>query len=279
MASPDRKNKNYHATSDDPGFMTAEDKVKADFITVTQDVNLDTIESSVTTLQGQVQQLGWADYGDDEYTSSNTYDLTANTTHDLPNNIQLGVRTYEPADITALGGYYTPTYLVVDDVTGFQVGETITGGTSTDTASIVSIDSSNNYLYLESIDGSFQDAETITGGTSSTTATVSGTRVPGKIRGVEGDGLNFLIDFKVKPTTASSTYIDVWLDIGGSIGELYRRTTSLPKGQNTEHGFTMSVGGYTLDTWESNGAIVYVRANAAVSIYDIRIVLTRTSQA
>lgn len=274
MSSPDRKNRAYHATNDDPGFMSAEDKAKLDLVTVTQAVDLDAIETAVNTTT-----TGWADYADDEYTSSNTFSLTADTDYDLPNNAQSGVRSQEPSDITALGGYYTPTYLVVDDASGFTVGETITGGTSTDTAKVVSLDTVNNRIYLETRDGDFQDAETITGGTSSETAVVSGTRVPGKILGRNGDGINILVDFKVKPTTASSTYVECWFDIGGSVGELYRRTSTLAKGQNVEHGYTMSIAGYTLDTWETNGGIIYVRANAAVDIYDVRVVITRTHKA
>lgn len=234
-------------------------------------------DADVTKLQGidetRIDWTGWGDYADDEYTSSNTFSMTADTDYDLPNNSQSGVTSQVPDDITT---FYVASYLEVDDVTGFVSGETITGGTSSDTAVITTIDSVNNYLFLETITGDFQDAETITGGTSSTEATSVGSRVAGKITGSNGDGLNILVDFKAKPTTASSTRIDVWVDIGGSVGELYRRTITLSKGQNIEHGITMSVAGYTLDTWESNGGIVYVRANAATDIYDIRVVLTRT---
>lgn len=46
--------------------------------------------------------------------------------------------------------------------------------------------------------------------------------------------------------------------------------------ENIEHGVTISVAGYTRDTWEANGGTFYIRCNAAVDIYDIRFVLTRT---
>lgn len=222
---------------------------------------------------------GWGDYADDEYDSSNTFSLTADTDYELPNNALSGVRSQLPNDVT---GFYIPTYLSVSDVTGFVVGETITGGTSLDSAVITAIDSVNNFLYLETVDTSsdnFQDSETITGGTSTSTTTVSGTRIPGKILGRNGDGLGILVAFKMKATTGGNTRVDVWIDIGGSVGELYRRTVSLSKGQNVEQGFTMYFSGYTLDTWESNGGIIKLRTNAALDVYDIRTVLTRTHKA
>lgn len=59
----------------------------------------------------------------------------------------------------------------------FAVGETITGGTSTETAVIVDVITSGatGYLIINSSSGAFTNAETITGGTSGATAVVSGT--------------------------------------------------------------------------------------------------------
>lgn len=55
----------------------------------------------------------------------------------------------------------------------FTVGETITGGTSTQTADIVAISTEDDYLLVENASGAFTAGETITGGTSSTTATLT----------------------------------------------------------------------------------------------------------
>lgn len=57
----------------------------------------------------------------------------------------------------------------------FSVGETITGGSSSNTATIIKI--SSGHLIIATLTGSttWTDGETITGGTSSATATVSGT--------------------------------------------------------------------------------------------------------
>lgn len=96
-----------------------------------------------------------------------------------------------------------------------------------------------------------------------------------KIISPTGDGLITSIFFKIKPTTASATRIDVWLDIGSPVGEIYRQSTTLSKGQNIEHGFRMSNGGFSLDTWNANGAIPKINASAAVDMYDIRYVVER----
>lgn len=57
----------------------------------------------------------------------------------------------------------------------FEVGETVTGGTSTATGEILYVDTANSKLLIGGVSGTFQDAETITGGTSSASATTSGT--------------------------------------------------------------------------------------------------------
>ncbi|RYX78561.1 hypothetical protein EON76_05375 [bacterium] len=97
----------------------------------------------------------------------------------------------------------------------------------------------------------------------------------GKITGRNGDSLVITIDFVALPTSVNTTYLDVWFDIGGSIGELYRRVISFPKGNGVARpiGFTAMV--YTLDTWQANGATVKVRANGSAGIYDIRYVIAR----
>jgi hypothetical protein len=56
-------------------------------------------------------------------------------------------------------------------VTGgpFQVGETVTGGTSAATGVVT--EQQSNYLMVKTVSGTFQDAEVLTGGTSGATAT------------------------------------------------------------------------------------------------------------
>lgn len=99
-----------------------------------------------------------------------------------------------------------------------------------------------------------------------------------KITGRNGDGLLITKEFKVVPASATNTYIDVWIDIGGSVGELYRRSVTFNKGIQ-EYNVHISYGAYTLDTWEANGGQVRVRSNTNCDIYGIRYVLTRTHKA
>ena len=100
------------------------------------------------------------------------------------------------------------------------------------------------------------------------------------IIGRDGDGLNVLIEFKVKPTSPAGTRITTSIDIGGSVGEIYTRDFVLSKGNGVTHYYTSSVAGYTLGTWEANGGKVKVMATGgSAEIWDIRFVLTRTHKA
>jgi len=101
----------------------------------------------------------------------------------------------------------------------------------------------------------------------------------GKITGRNGDGLAITVDFQAVPTDASTTYVEVWIDIGAPVGQLYRRIVSFPKGQGQVRSVNFTVVGYTLGTWEQNGGTVYIRANGNLSVYDIRYVFTRTHKA
>ena len=99
------------------------------------------------------------------------------------------------------------------------------------------------------------------------------------ITGRNGDGVNIVIEFKARPTTSSSTRLTVAIDIGGAIGEIYPRDFLLTKGIGTEHYYLSSFNAYTLNTWETNGGTVKIISTAAVEIYDIRYVITRTHKA
>lgn len=98
------------------------------------------------------------------------------------------------------------------------------------------------------------------------------------ITGIEGEGRLITIDMKLEPQSGAN-YVDVWFDIGGAVGELYRRTQSFPKGAGAEFSYISTTAVYTLDTWESNGATIYVEASGgSVEIWDIRYVIHRTSK-
>lgn len=96
----------------------------------------------------------------------------------------------------------------------------------------------------------------------------------GKITGREGEALLITVDMKVIPGVGC-TLIEDWIDIGGSVGELYRRPSTFPKGQGIVRSIVHTTAVYTLDTWAQNGGTVKVRANGPCEIYDIRYVIFR----
>ena len=99
------------------------------------------------------------------------------------------------------------------------------------------------------------------------------------ITGRNGDNLDVQIYFKALPS-AQNQWLEVWIDIGGSVGELYRETFSFPRGAGVERGIMYSLASsYTLGTWEANGGTVYVRSNASLNIYDIVYNLDRSHKA
>ena len=99
------------------------------------------------------------------------------------------------------------------------------------------------------------------------------------ITGRAGDGINVLIEFKARPTTASTTRLTLSIDIGGAVGEIYPRDFVLAKGNGQEHFYLSSFNAYTLETWETNGGTVKITSTANAEIYDIRYVITRTHKA
>lgn len=99
------------------------------------------------------------------------------------------------------------------------------------------------------------------------------------ITGRNGDGLLITVDMVAKPTEVATTSLEIWFDIGGAIGELYRRIVTFPKGNGVGRPINFTTNVYTLGTWEANGATVYARANGACDIYDIRYVIARTHKA
>lgn len=99
------------------------------------------------------------------------------------------------------------------------------------------------------------------------------------ITGRDGDSLDFMIYFKAVPSVQNQ-WLEMWVDIGGSVGELYRQTFSFPRGLGVERGILYSLSsGYTLNTWEANKGTVYIRSNAALDIYGININLDRSHKA
>lgn len=99
------------------------------------------------------------------------------------------------------------------------------------------------------------------------------------IPGRNGDNLDVMIFFNAVPSN-NNQWLDIWIDIGGSIGEIYRQTFSFPKGSGTERGILYALpSAYTAATWESNGGQVYVRSNHDLDIYGINYNFDRSHKA
>lgn len=222
---------------------------------------------------------GWADYADDYYdgsTAAKTFSIVAATNYLLPNNAQGGNTSQLPnGGITSL--FSAQSTLAYDAESGaFTEGLVLTGATSGATARITHVqdDGTTGTLYLGEVSGTFQDNEVITD-TSTGSALVNGTISIGGILGRNGDALLFTVDFTATPTGGgAATYVESWVDIGGAIGELYRRIVTFPKGAGVERKVTFTTLAYTLDTWESNKGAIYIDADGTADIKDIRVVIS-----
>lgn len=99
------------------------------------------------------------------------------------------------------------------------------------------------------------------------------------ITGRTGDGIAITFDAKIIPTNVNTTFCEVWFDIGGSIGIIYSRMLTFPKGTNQILPANFTIAAYTLDTWQANGATPYIKCNNTASMYNITYVITRTHKA
>lgn len=99
------------------------------------------------------------------------------------------------------------------------------------------------------------------------------------IIGLVGDGYSVNIEFKARPNTANTTYIDVGINIGGAVGLVYPRTYTLAKGNNVEQFVSISTSVYSLDTWAANSGKIQLKTSDSVDIYDYRLVIHRLHKA
>lgn len=239
----------------------------------TGDTLRDAFEKAESNFIELYEKNGWASYIDSTYTSGSPFTVSADTDTVLPNHTVSIVDSQKPSDIDEF--YYSGSFTLSSVSGTFTDGETVTGGTSGATADLRIVGS--DYYFTNQV-GDFTTSETITGGTSSETATVDAVG-DGFIVGRNGDSLDIMLYFKAEPSSVSQ-WMDVWIDIGGSIGELYRQTFSFPKGSGTERGVLYALpSAYTLNTWEANGGTIYVRSNASLDIYGINYNFDRTHKA
>lgn len=88
-------------------------------------------------------------------------------------NLNIEPKTFPQFLLGILGGLTSGQYMPITSASGtFTVGETVTGGTSTETATVVA-DYNGEFLLVSGASGDFTDGETITGGSSGETATLT----------------------------------------------------------------------------------------------------------
>lgn len=97
------------------------------------------------------------------------------------------------------------------------------------------------------------------------------------ITGRNGDSLDLQLYFRALPANINAE-LDIWVDIGGSVGMLYLQTFFFRAA--TEKGIMYSLpSAYTLNTWEANGGIVYVKPSVNMSFWGMTYNFDRTHKA
>ena len=94
-----------------------------------------------------------------------------------------------------------------------------------------------------------------------------------------GDFYSFSIRFKAKNSNLAG-YFDFGIDIGGSLGIIFKETQLFLKGANTEQSFSITCNGYSLDTFIANGGLIKIHSILGnTTIYDIQYQINRTYKA
>lgn len=247
-----------------------------DYSNTTSGLTATKVQAAIDEVDGNVDDIvnnsGWASYVDTNYTSGSPQVISANTDTVLLNGANTIVDSQKPEDINYF--YYAQILEVVGASGAFKADEKITGQTSEATGDFVL--SSDGFISLQNRDTTdFQVGEVIEGADSGSTAEIADIS-EGRIDGVNGNGLGITLHFKAVPSS-SNQWMDVWIDVAGSVGELYRRTFYFPKGSGVEMGVSFDVSAaYNLSTWQSNGGLVYVRSSHPLNIYDINYNFVRT---
>jgi hypothetical protein len=81
-----------------------------------------------------------------------------------------------------------------------------------------------------------------------------------------GDCISVTLGFMVIPTN-NNVGFDVWLEIGGSIGEVFRSTTRLARGNNVPQHLSTTWTMFQGSTWVQNGAQLMVNATHNCGLY------------
>lgn len=95
--------------------------------------------------------------------------------------------------------------------------------------------------------------------------------IPGRLN----DGITVQLSLEAEPL-ANDLWLEIWLDLGGSIGDIYRETFVFPKGsgvvRNVVYGLPSLFQGAT---WVANGAQIWIESNGDVEISNATLNVTR----
>lgn len=230
--------------------------------------------SVVIVMENAESVTGVASYQDDVNTDISPLSVLANTKITVPIHANINWTDQIPNDIET---FFYSAKVTVADASSFEIGESVAeavGGGQGDIVAIIG----NDLLLVNTNNNPFNGGENLFGSVVGL-STVSSFSYDFAMTGREGDGLLFTFECWVIPTSPSTTYVETSVDIAGVVGEIYPRLFTFPKGQGIVRPISFSIGGYTLDTWESNGGQIKIIGNGTFNLYGARVVLTRTHKA
>lgn len=95
----------------------------------------------------------------------------------------------------------------------------------------------------------------------------------------DGSKYTYRLEFKAQDG-AQSVLLDVFIDIGGAIGEISRRSVSVAKGASVETSVEIYSSYFTGATFVTNGGTINVATDGeTMSIWDIQLLIEKTYKA
>jgi len=89
------------------------------------------------------------------------------------------------------------------------------------------------------------------------------------IIGKDGRLIDIMLNFKGK-ATENNQWVDIWLELGDAIGQIFKQTFSMPKGSGAEHGFVFSLASVRNNSaWATSGAGIFLESSHDLNIYDL----------
>jgi hypothetical protein len=91
---------------------------------------------------------------------------------------------------------------------------------------------------------------------------------------------NVTIRFKAKNDAAQGGFFNFGIDIGGSLGIIFKESVIFAKGANIETSFSIDTPGYSLTTFVANGGVIKITSGSGnITIYDIEYQIVREHKA